>query len=54
MPSHPDRVRKNYIYICPICKEEFKTAEELVKHFSNQESKNKPWIKTIATSTNNK
>jgi len=37
MPSHPDRVRRNYLYWCPICNESFKTKKELDEH-SNSKS----------------
>lgn len=36
MPSHPDRVRRNYIWTCEECFEQFKSKEELDKHLKKQ------------------
>lgn len=35
MPSHPDRVRRNYKYKCPYCDDTFDTEKELREHIKN-------------------
>lgn len=34
MPSHPDRVRRNYLFTCKSCGEVFDTNEKLLKHLA--------------------
>lgn len=35
MPSHPDRVRRNYIWTCTQCFEWFNSKNELDKHLED-------------------